>query len=143
MDYDPYILKGDLVKGENAVHFIKKFIIKCQRDIITLPDVETLKIIKEELEVLQRFYSKNLEIVNYSGKGSTKNKQGKSNWKHIRQYTDKEAFEELKKEMEKVGNTDEISEELMARLYQKYAEGKINLREYRELLGTVNNEGQD
>ena len=48
----------------------------------------------------------------------------------------------LKKEMEKVGNTDEISEELMARLYQKYAEGKINLREYRELLGTVNNEGQ-
>ncbi len=49
----------------------------------------------------------------------------------------------LKKEMEKVGNADEISEELMARLYQKYAEGKINLREYRELLGTVNNEGQD
>ena len=141
MDYDPYILKGDLVKGENAVHFIKKFIIKCQRDIITLPDVETLEIIKEELEVLQRFCSKNLEIVNYSGKGSTKNKQGKSNWKHIRQYTDKEAFEELKKEMEKVGNTDEISEELRARLYQKYAEGKINLREYRELLGTVSNEG--
>ena len=49
----------------------------------------------------------------------------------------------LKKEMEKVGNTGEISEELKVRLYQKYAEGKINLREYREVLGTVSNEGQD
>lgn len=49
----------------------------------------------------------------------------------------------LKKEMETVGNTGEIFEELRVRLYQKYAEGKINLREYRELLGIVNNEGQD
>ena len=92
------------------------------------------------INLVTGFYDKNLRLIQQENPAARKTSQLKVTTKSYVSHTDETIFEALEQEI-KNGNFNKIQEKesFRSKLEEYYKKEKINLREYMELWGKINN----
>ena len=119
---------------------VQRFLKDCKKNILQPTSSEFSEQIIEETNLVTGFYDKNLRLIQQENPASRKTFQLKVTTKSHVSHTNETIFEALEQEI-KNGNFNNIQEKesFRRKLEEYYKKEKINLREYMELWGKINN----
>lgn len=128
-------------KVDVLMEYLKAVVANLQRMI---HHEDKPKTVETELNILLKFYEKNLEIVNSEKSVKGKEVHIRSNVQHIPQYKNKAVYKELEALTNSiVSDICLTKKEFKKRLDQEYDKNNLSYREYRNLMGQYKREHEE